>query len=349
MVSKKKSKQIDKMAENNSLGRARPPFANGSELPVDIQADAFQLNGTIYLFAFANCPSNGFSLSLAPIVRTADNQPFTVGISLSGPHAIIRYCDHPLASDLSIDPAALNLNAKINVCIEESFQIPGQATPSIYRKSLHVPIETDESKISSAEKAMVLSKTPGKVFAPPKFSEKEDIETVVDTPALPSKKTRDAWVKLGLIVRPVGKTSQAAPTTYSSVLGTYDDWLSEHCDTSCSKITDEGFGVKLCTQYTTVCTHLRYRLILNVSVMTIDFNTLSNMVGQSLQDATILAAFAGVATIFASEGNVELAYADASATFVGVLEDDLADRIEKISEELVKSLRVSVTPESDWV
>ncbi|MGW8467098.1 hypothetical protein [Pseudomonas sp. CLCA07] len=126
---------------------------------------------------------------------------------------------------------------------------------------------------------------------------------------------------------------------YERTLGSYDDWLSEHCSTECSKIEEvDHTGVKLCTEYRTVCQHIRNYAVLIVQVVTLQ--DIESAVNTALERAAVASAIAALCAAFASGGAA--AAESAKTTFVAVL-------LSELSQSLNNILRVDVDFRASWV
>ncbi len=128
-------------------------------------------------------------------------------------------------------------------------------------------------------------------------------------------------------------------TFYERSLGSYEDLLSQHCTTECVKVEElDRSGIKLCTEYRTVCQHIRVNAVLVVRVG--KPQDIANAVESSLQKATIASAIAAFLVAFATGGSG--AAASAKATFVAVFAAEL-------SQSLADLLVVDVDFRTEWV
>jgi hypothetical protein len=126
---------------------------------------------------------------------------------------------------------------------------------------------------------------------------------------------------------------------YERTLGAYDDWLSEHCSTECTKIEEvDHTGIKLCTEYRTVCQHIRNYAVLVVQVAALQ--DIESAVTGALERATAASAIAAFGAAFASGGAA--AAESAKTTFVAVL-------LSELSQSLNDILRVDVEFRPSWV
>ncbi len=134
-------------------------------------------------------------------------------------------------------------------------------------------------------------------------------------------------------------TAKSLDTFYERSLGSYDDHLSQHCATECVKVEEiDHTGIKVCTEYRTVCQHIRVHAVLVVRVGRPQ--DIANAVENALQKAAIASAIAAFLAAFATGGSG--AAASAKATFVAVLTSELS---KNVSDLLV----VDIDFRTEWV
>jgi len=315
----------------------RPYQIVPGELPVQVRIDAFRLAGTVYVFAYAFFAFNGVTISFSGNRSTSD-----LSLVLNAPHVPVVAHDFPLSAEIVLNDIDAGVD-KITVSIDESgFD---QKDGMLLHEDRPVTIR-DENLVTAAELALVQSRTPGRVIVQKKNS-----------PAFLDAETLEEWQDLGVafVGRPLKNPVPVNPIKPLRILlarglATYDDLLSQHCSTSCSKVTDEGFGVKLCTQYQTVCQHIRNSLLLNVTAtLGISVDELGTMVSQCFEDATVAGVLAGLVTSFATEGNIAAGFAAASDAFLDVFIPELKDRLADVPAWVNITITATLTNSSEWV
>jgi hypothetical protein len=145
--------------------------------------------------------------------------------------------------------------------------------------------------------------------------------------------------RLALLANEGAITTSSASVSYERPIGVYDDWASQHCTTECVRIEEiDHTGVKICSEYRTVCQHIRNHAVL--VVLTGSPQEIASAVESALQSAVVAAAIAAFLGAFITGGSG--AAASAKAGFVAALVSELGQSLQQL-------ILVDVDFRSEWV